>query len=257
MLRNFLAALLRHPVRTARCLHPFGWAPRKEISCQTGAESAPAVSPKLFFALVGDSWLADMDDGIRHSLYAAQGDAIVRSVSVRGATSTEISPHLLDARDGQIAYAKSNYPDRRLIVVIEGGINDAFGYHGPGPYVREFSRMVRISIECHAFPVVLTIPFFDRSRVSPNLPRDTMRMIHRMLSGDEIGDNAAIYNQLLRRTLDPYLESRQAALIDLRALVPIETIKVRYVDQAHLSAVGFDELGHAVGAQVAELAMSH
>ena len=26
MFRNFMAALLRHPLRTVRCLHPFGWA---------------------------------------------------------------------------------------------------------------------------------------------------------------------------------------------------------------------------------------
>jgi cholesterol oxidase len=26
LMRNFLAAWLRHPIRTARCLHPFGWA---------------------------------------------------------------------------------------------------------------------------------------------------------------------------------------------------------------------------------------
>lgn len=193
--------------------------------------------------VIGDSWIAGskLDDGLRTALNIPNVKIRVKSSGHPGARTKLI----LEDFYSFSSFLNTSYPNSKKIYVIEGGINDAFAYLGRDFYIHHIDQLVKGGLECGDKVLIISIPFFDRSRVE-TFPKKIRWSFYKAITGDIGNDNADYYNQLLMSKYG-FNKVKNVKVFDVRKLITQNQIPEKYYDGVHMVPKYYDELGYDLG----------
>ena len=220
---------------------------RREERLNLRIKPMTAGSTSFYLGIYGDDWVSGekLHDGLYTAFAEAGLDVMCSTIGAPGATSKKVLQNI----KGLLNWHTARHREDKIMILLQGGRNDAIGYFGSEMYAKNMAEMVRIVLHAGFNPVVMTIPKFDRwKRKRPFLTKAHWAL-RQFLTGDS-NDSSEEYNRAMRREILKVDSS--IAIIETSVLIG----GLKFDDGGHLRPEDRTVFAYRLGLQLVQKLLS-